>query len=458
MKRHRCARIILLVLLVWGTAFADGYILRTHQASDYPTVAARWGLTLVNTLSVEDGVFLVQAPPGAVTPQALMTDPLVLEAETDAALILPEFSAGAPVKPAGNPVPAPLGVDIQNKGSSFYYTSSVWSQYLTQPAAAIIRNPAYPFFQFTNGFGAVVAVIDTGVDFSNSVLAPSLMAYPGYDFTRSRLSGQEETDILSQSTTEVLDQSTTEVLDGGSVMILNQSTTEVLDQSTTEVLDMNGAPLRAFGHGTMIAGLVHLVAPLAQIMPLKAFSADGSATLSNIVAAIYFAVDHGADVINMSFDSISDSQALRAAVQYADLHNVICVASVGNDGEKTSQIFPAAYSQVIGVASTNDFDVRSLFSNYGDSLVTVAAPGEGVVSTYPFNHWAAGWGTSFSAPLVAGGAALLVQLNPGIRGNGAAAAFQQGAKDMPGQGLGGGRIDLQNTIDSLLDRQGGKGQ
>ena len=118
---------------------------------------------------------------------------------------------------------------------------------------------------------------------------------------------------------------------------------------------------------------------------------------------------------------------------------MICVASAGNDGQQNPSVFPAGYhSQVIAVASTNNQNIRSTFSNYGNTLVDVAAPGEGVVTLYPGNNYAEGWGTSSSAPLVAGGAALLVQLGRNhIDGD------QALSQAIPtGQGLGAGELDL----------------
>jgi subtilisin family serine protease len=93
------------------------------------------------------------------------------------------------------------------------------------------------------------------------------------------------------------------------------------------------------------------------------------------------------------------------------------------------------------VASTNNQDIRSAISNYGNTLVDVAAPGEGVVTLYPVNNYAEGWGTSFSAPLVAGGAALLVQLGGSrIDEDQANQALSQAIPT--GQGLGAGELDL----------------
>ena len=79
----------------------------------------------------------------------------------------------------------------------------------------------------------------------------------------------------------------------------------------------------AFGHGTMVAGLIHLVAPTARIMPLKAFRADGTSTLADILRAIYFAADNGARVINMSF-------SLREALRRADARDQLCDVARGD--------------------------------------------------------------------------------------------------------------------------------
>jgi subtilisin family serine protease len=175
----------------------------------------------------------------------------------------------------------------------------------------------------------------------------------------------------------------------------------ILDSDTASALA--GAPIpNDFGHGTMVAGLIHLVAPTAKIMPLKAFHADGSANTSDIVRAIYFAADNGASVINMSFGLPEMSDALMRAVNYATRKGVICIASAGNDGQN-ALVYPAAFGNVIGVASVGQQNQQSNFSNFGFD-VSIAAPGEALVTTYPGNHYAVVWGTSFSSAIVAGAA------------------------------------------------------
>ena len=206
----------------------------------------------------------------------------------------------------------------------------------------------------------------------------------------------------------------------------------------------------AFGHGTMVAGIVHLVAPTAQIMPLKAFHADGTSRAYDIVRAIYYAVDHGARVINMSFSATVSSPEIARAINYATDRGVICVASAGNLGQEVV-VYPGGFRNVLGVASSNSATppVRSSFTNFGDALVSLAAPGEGVITTYPGGGYAGTWGTSFSTPLVAGGAALLVQIDPTVNYQKANEQFAK-AIAMPA-GMGKGRLNLFEAVRTLSD-------
>ena len=191
-------------------------------------------------------------------------------------------------------------------------------------------------------------------------------------------------------------------------------------------------------------GVVHLVAPTAQLLPLKAFSSNGTGNLSDILRAIYYAVQQGnANVINMSFDFKTPSTELSKALDYASQQGVVCAASAGNDGQAET-VYPAALrSDVMGVASTNDVDQRSYFSNYGNSIVWVDAPGEGIVTTYPFSTYAAGWGTSFSAPFISGAAALLWSKSS-MNESSAATAVSHAV--YVGPDMGYGRLDLVQAL------------
>jgi subtilisin family serine protease len=223
---------------------------------------------------------------------------------------------------------------------------------------------------------------------------------------------------------------------------LNSSTVAILSQSSTSILD---GPPAAFGHGTMTAGLVHLIAPGAKIMPLKTFAGDGSSDLFNILRAIYYAVDHGANIINMSFEVTQNSPALQSAIQYALSKNVVLVAASGNDGRQML-VYPAAYNDVIGVGSTDSHDAKSSFTNFGTNAVFIAAPGEAVISTYPSSNYAGGWGTSFSAPLIAGEAALVLQAKPTYKPGDVANAISRGVSV---QQMGHGRADLCMALSSI---------
>jgi subtilisin family serine protease len=182
---------------------------------------------------------------------------------------------------------------------------------------------------------------------------------------------------------------------------------------------------------------------MAQIMPLKAFHADGTGNLSDVLRAIYYATQNQANVLNMSFDFSTDSQELDKALSYANRKGVISVASVGNDGQQV-MVYPAGLGTVIGVASTSNNDTLSSFSNYGQPPVWIGAPGEGVITTYPFGTYAAGWGTSFSTPFVAGTVALLRSASPGLSQQSAAQALSHALYISPA--LGYGRLDAYQAV------------
>jgi subtilisin family serine protease len=162
----------------------------------------------------------------------------------------------------------------------------------------------------------------------------------------------------------------------------------------------------------MVASLISAAAPNAQIMPIRAFNADGSAQLSDVVAAIYYAVNNGAKVINMSFDLDSADDTLEDAIEFATAQGVICVASTANVSS-AAPVFPAAFStadrSVIGVGSVDSQYgmYRSAFSGYGPSSVDVYAPGENLIAAFPGNHFAVVSGTSFAAALASGVAAVV---------------------------------------------------
>lgn len=318
-----------------------------------------------------------------------------------------------------------------------YYGAVVTHGYAAQPAAQIIR-----LQDAQNGFGisgtGIVALIDTGVDPYHPVLRPVLLQ--GYDFTRNQPGASEWLDLTSQIGTQNSQ--------GQQPGYVQQSTAAVLDQSTAAVLD--GSPYVAFGHGTMTSGLVHLVAPSAKILPLKAFSANGTGYLSNIVAALYYAVQNHANVVNMSFDLSYSSSALNRAVSYANKAGVVLVAAAGNE-DTSARVYPAAMNgQVVGIASTTNWDTRSSFSNYGSGDVWIAAPGEYVISTYPGGTYASESGTSFSSPLAAGTVALMLSAKQSSLNQSAAANALASAQVLTPD-LNHGRLNVYQAVSAWVN-------
>lgn len=430
MKRHLWLAAALLTLLSVTPARADNrFIVRSTLGNTALTqLCVLQSCTVVGAIDgTLNQVFLLTTP-ALIDPTTFLTllrnTPGIVDAELDQVINLVGGLNAVTTPPAGLTDSTPVN----------YFGTTVWNGYANQPASSIVHvQDAQNTFQ-VSGKG-IVADIDTGVDPNHPALKSVLLA--GYDFTRNQPGGSEMTDFASPAPSPC---------PTCQPAIVNQSTAAVLDQSTAAVLDGN-VQYAAFGHGTMVMGIIHLVAPNAQLLPLKAFQSSGTGYLSDILRAIYYAAQNNANVINMSFDFKTQSQELSNALDYANKLNIICAASAGNDGAMET-VYPAALqTDVMGVASTSDLDTRSTFSNFGNAIVWVAAPGEAIVTTYPFSTYSAGWGTSFSAPFVSGGAALLRALRTDINQSLASAAIAHA--QFVGADMGNGRLDLLMALTAL---------
>lgn len=191
-------------------------------------------------------------------------------------------------------------------------------------------------------------------------------------------------------------------------------------------------------HGTQVASLAGAstnngvgIASLAwntKIMPLQALDDDGMGYTSDVTAAVYYAVDNGADVINLSLGAYANDPAMQTAIAYATANNVVVVAAAGNCGDVTvpecsgvaagTIAYPAAYPDVIAVGASTSSDQRAWFSSYGQAL-DVTAPGYAIpmaaswsasneTTTYATNIS----GTSFASPVTASLAALIKSIRP----------------------------------------------
>ncbi|MET8724891.1 type VII secretion-associated serine protease mycosin [Streptomyces misionensis] len=180
------------------------------------------------------------------------------------------------------------------------------------------------------------------------------------------------------------------------------------------------------GHGTRVAGIIAArplqgtgfvgLAPEATIIPIKQNDADGDGTAQTLAAAIEHAIREKAQVINISQDTanaVQPADGLRQAVDDALRHQIVVVASAGNDGldGNDKRTYPASYPGVLAVAASDRNNERAAFSQSGD-FVGVAAPGVDMISTVPKGGHCSDSGTSFSAPYVAGVAALIKAKHP----------------------------------------------
>ncbi len=449
-----------------GAANGNCFFLRA-PAGLIPVIAAANGLTVVGDVSAsEPDVVLVEGPVYNTPEQTqaqVQADPAVVGFEHVRVASVSETTGMTGFVDAYDPQYL-LSLATAGEHDSHlapYFTTTLWSGYTDQPAAQRIRlHDLHLRSEPEKMGGGVIAVIDTGIDPDHPLLQNALVS--GYDFLLDQPGIPSEWSALDPATataTEddlraVAEQSYTGVVEGGGVTAFGTPTGGlIVDQSYTGVVESKELP-SAFGHGTMVAGLVRLTAPAAKIMPLRAFDGDGVATLSDIVRAIYWAVDHGADAINMSFSTDANSEELTRAINYAKKNKVTCVSSAGNAGSE-ELTYPAAFGTTLGVASV-DFDGNlSPFSSFGPDLVTVAAPGEGVITAYPGGGYAAAWGTSFSAPLVAGTLLTLLREQPSgelkrLSHGAAEDALTTGAQVPGGVGptdvWGAGILDTESTF------------
>ena len=289
----------------------------------------------------------------------------------------------------------------------------------------------------SNGTGSRVAVLDTGVDASHPLLAGRLL--PGRDFVDGDADPREE-------------------------------------GSRSDV---------AYGHGTHVAGLVALAAPGAQILPIRVLNPQGGGDTWNLAAAMLYAVDpdsnpdtdDGADVINLSMAGkvrtrLLDSVALLASclppdptIRADDLSHpsydedrrrcngfggAVVVAAAGNDGSRSLKTYPAAEGAygLISVAASMSNGRLASFSNSGN-WIHMAAPGDAVTSAVP-GGWGTWSGTSMSAPLVAGAAALMRSAAPSLDAKGIARCLTRNTRTLIGTRIG--QLDAEAALQAIGNR------
>lgn len=320
----------------------------------------------------------------------------------------------------------------------------------------------------------VVAVIDTGVDYTHEDLIENMWRNPG------------ETGVDSQGR----DKSKNGVDDDQNGFVDDIVGWDFASKDnkpydfTTSILDMlagGGNP----GHGTHCAGNVAArggngkgisgVAPYVKIMALRFITEKGQGTTADAIGAIQYAVKNGAKITSNSWGSEGedpqdpDNKALIDAIKAAENAGVLFIAAAGNGHQgvgydndtDNAPGYPASYDMdiIVSVAALDVNGQLGSFSNWGARTVDIGAPGVKVFSTVPANGYQdtvipglATWdGTSMATPHVAGAAALYWSLNPNKTWREVKQAIITSAKptsSMSGKSVSGGRLD----VDALLNR------
>ena len=391
-----------------GDALGEALLVKVHPGVTVQAVAQEYGVAVEDGLP-EDNLYRLRADDdedGDALAARLAADPRLAAAEDDDGVRSPEASQTV----AGDPIHVPF--DFVGRADSRYSAIAVTFSGAGGPGAAA-GDPGAPFRQIklaaahavTRGAGITVAVLDTGVQADHPVLAARLL--PGFN---ALAPGAPPADAA------------------------------------------DGARNEAFGHGTMVAGIVARVAPDARILPVRVLNGDGSGSVFDVVRGLRWAVANGAQVVNLSFGTPESSGILREAIGDARDAGVVIVSSAGNAGGDIRD-FPAGYSETVSVAAVGADDRKAPFSNFG-SHISLAAPGTAITSSFPGGTFASWSGTSFAAPFVAGVAALVRAANPGADSDKIADAMEETARGVDGanpgfQGrIGEGVVDAGRAVTS----------
>jgi subtilisin family serine protease len=226
----------------------------------------------------------------------------------------------------------------------------------------------------TQGEGVKVAVLDSGVDPAHEALVGHLGA-GGYDFLDGDPDPWEEANGVDD--------------------------------------DGDGSVDEGYGHGTMVAGIVALVAPAAEILPVRVLDDEGHSDAYVISKAISHARQQGVDVISMSLGAPLEFTSIGNMIEEARSQGIVAIAGAGNENRDSPAYFPAIHDDVFMIAALDSLDRKADFSDWHQHVL-VSAPGTGVRSAYPEDRWGLGSGCSFATPFISGEAALILSLWPDL--------------------------------------------
>ncbi|MDX2099532.1 MAG: S8 family serine peptidase [Leptolyngbyaceae cyanobacterium bins.59] len=222
-------------------------------------------------------------------------------------------------------------------------------------------------------------------------------------------------------------------------------------------------PMDEQGHGTHVAGIIAAdgdngigitgVNPNARVMSLKFMGSGGTGTINSVVRAIEYAVAMGAKIINASWGGSGFSQALLTTIRTAQQAGILFVAAAGNEAvnNDVTPTYPANFDldNLISVAATDHTDQLASFSNYGATSVDLGAPGSRIVSTYLGGKYAFSSGTSMATPHVSGVASLIWSQNPNLSVQQVRDLILSSVDPVPalqGKTLSGGRLNASNAL------------
>jgi len=220
------------------------------------------------------------------------------------------------------------------------------------------------------------------------------------------------------------------------------------------------------GHGTAVAGTLAAASDNgvgvagvswgSPILPLAVVGSNETAAYSDIAAAIQYAADHGARIINISIGGPAESMALQSAADYAWAKGALIFASAMNAGT-SAPYYPAACNHVVAVAATDATDHLASFSNHGN-WITLSAPGVGILSTSiggGYGYWD---GTSFASPIAAGVAALALAVEPSLTNAELLKLLASTADDLgppgPGREYGWGVVNAYKAVQAASQSAG----
>lgn len=399
----------------------DQLVIKLAEGQTVAAINATYGTTTLRELLNFAGIYLLQIPAGGDAESlaaSMHSDPRLLYAELNVTNAAPEANSQDTYAWPENSASTTTSTTSTTQINPRLLYEWQWSgfdtaHYFQQTAVDTLKLSDAQ--QISLGAGVIVAVLDTGVDLNHPVLVNSLTAVR-YDFI--------ENDDVPQDSANGLDD------------------------------DGDGAIDEVFGHGTHVAGIVHLIAPSAQIMPLRVLDSDGQGNSFVIAEAMLYAAHNGAKVINLSLSTPVQSQFLQDVVNTLAQQGVVVVAAAGNMNQDLAQ-YPAAYPCVLAVtASKSGTKQKASYANYG-AWVDLVAPGGRIYSTYPNGGFAWWKGTSMATPLVSGQVALLLSKSPTLSLSqigqivaGTAVSLDTTNPDYTHL-LGSGRINIGDSLQSL---------